>query len=51
MSILFIEVAFKTSLLLAAASTANVLLYRRTSAASRELTSGWPMGTIAMESC
>ena len=46
MSILFIEVAFKTSLLLAAASTANVLLYRRTSAASRHLV--WTLAVVGL---
>jgi hypothetical protein len=37
MSALFIEAAFKTSVVLTAAAVVNLLLYRRTSAASRHL--------------
>ena len=46
MSVVFIEVAIKTSFLLATAATANLLLYRRASAASRHLV--WTLAFVGL---
>jgi len=46
MSVLFIEAAFKTSFLLAAAAATNALLSRRTSAASRHLV--WTLAVVGL---
>ena len=46
MSVPFIEAAFKTSLLLAAAAATNALLARRTSAASRHLV--WTLAVVGL---
>jgi beta-lactamase regulating signal transducer with metallopeptidase domain len=46
MSLLIIEAALKTSLVLAAAASANALLYRRTSAAARHLV--WTLAVVGL---
>ena len=46
MSALFIEAAFKTSFLLAAAAATNTLLSRRASAASRHLV--WTLAVVGL---
>jgi beta-lactamase regulating signal transducer with metallopeptidase domain len=46
MSVVFIEAVFKSSFLLAAAATANALLFRRTSAAARHLV--WMLAVVGL---